>query len=72
MIYFKILNCLSLVLVLLSIVSSGHAADPPTVRTEQGTLKGKYLTSRNGREYAAFLGIRYATVPERFEVREAF
>ena len=44
----------------------------PTVNVQQGTLRGTYLTSRNGKQFAAFQGIPYAQPPTgdlRFKVR---
>jgi hypothetical protein len=67
--YRKLCNGFINLLLLLCIMSLGQAADPLTVKTEQVTVKGKYLTSRGGRSYGAFLGIPYAAVPARFEVR---
>jgi hypothetical protein len=52
-----------------------QAASPhnaPTVHVQQGTLTGTYLTSRYGRNFAAFQGIPYAQPPIgdlRFKVR---
>ena len=36
---------------------------PPQVHIEQGILQGTYLTSSNGRKYAAFQGVPYASPP---------
>jgi len=62
--YFAIISTLIAVLC----ICPSEAQDEPTVKTSNGLLKGKYLTSRNGNLYEAFLGIRFATVPDRFEV----
>lgn len=37
--------------------------DAPVVEVGQGTLVGKYGSTRGGREYAAFMGIPYALPP---------
>lgn len=63
-----------LVLVVLTLcvtVSVTQISPFPEVTIGQGTLRGKYETSANGRNYAAFLGIPYAQPPvgkQRFKV----
>jgi len=51
-------------------IHSVNAKGPPTVTINGGQLNGKYLVSRGGRNYEAFLGIRYGTIPGKFEVSE--
>lgn len=46
-----------------SCISITSAELRPTVRIQQGLLKGKIMTSRNGKEFAAYLGIPYAEPP---------
>jgi len=49
-------------------ISISSSAEAPTVKTPKGILKGKYLLSRDRREYEAYIGIRFGVVPGRFEV----
>lgn len=52
----------------------------PAVKTDEdskikiplGELQGKYLKSRDGKTYSAFLGIPYAEPPKRFEVKKNY
>jgi len=41
----------------------------PVVTVEQGVLRGKIGTSRNGRQFYEFLGVPYGKIPTRFGVR---
>ncbi|KAG8235928.1 hypothetical protein J437_LFUL014284 [Ladona fulva] len=42
------------------------------VRTSKGRLRGTTMTSRNGREFYAFRGVRYALPPvEEFRFKSA-
>ena len=46
------------------LVASALATEAPVLRVQQGSLKGKILTSiASKREYFAFLGIPYAKPP---------
>lgn len=50
-------------------------SDAPVAEVAQGTLVGKYGTTREGREYEAFMGIPYALPPVgdlRFKVRNQY
>ena len=40
----------------------------PQVQTEEGSLRGTLLKSRDGRDFYAFRGIPYVETPKRFEV----
>jgi len=64
MLNFKLALCFAI----LNLLTISSSAESPKVRTPKGVLKGKYLLSRNGRQYEAYIGIRFGVVPERFEV----
>ncbi|XP_015597352.1 venom carboxylesterase-6 [Cephus cinctus] len=53
-----------IVLILLSVLSSGYADDvEPRVKTPLGGIKGYYKLSHEGRQYEAYEGIPYAIPP---------
>lgn len=45
------------------------AQEIPCVNLQNGKVNGKILTSTNGNEFRAFLGIPYGKVTERFTVK---
>nr|CAD7404516.1 unnamed protein product [Timema cristinae] len=57
----SVVTICSLLSLLLDTIVSGTVG--PEVVVTHGALKGRYLTSRNGREFVAFLGIQYAKPP---------
>ena len=65
MVWLKLFGILTFHLLLLKVYGK---ILPAVVYTPDGPLHGRLEQSRSSREYAAFRGIRYATVPGRFEV----
>lgn len=56
------------------LISLGVHADlsrnsPVTISTPLGKLEGFISVNREGREFSTFLGVPYASAPERFQVR---
>jgi len=50
------------------VFSIGYLENHPHVKIGNGELVGIYSKSRDGREFASFMGIPYANQPDRFEV----
>lgn len=61
MLFYSVILCI--LLCVLSNVSSDAENDSLTVTIKQGLLRGHHLTTRKGREFAAFQGIPYAKPP---------
>lgn len=60
-------------LLFLFLALSVFANDGPEVEISDGKLEGKYMVTRRGRKFSAFLGIPYAKPPLgelRFKVIE--
>jgi hypothetical protein len=60
---FVTLSCFCII-----VLKFSAAAEIPTAETINGALTGKFMTSRNGNPYEAFVGIRYGVIPSRFKV----
>lgn len=58
----KVLNVLTAYVAYIAVSVRGKN-DLPVVETSQGSLQGKYMITKQGREFSAFLGIPYAKPP---------
>lgn len=56
---FLLIFCLSNFL----LIFATHQHQDPVARIRQGTLKGKIVQDKNGRNFSSFLGIPYARPP---------
>ncbi|XP_054289944.1 juvenile hormone esterase-like [Macrosteles quadrilineatus] len=54
---------LIILIVSLNVIGAINSDEIPTVRTTNGLLRGKYMTSENGRIFQAFLGVPFAAPP---------
>jgi hypothetical protein len=59
---------LLLVLFQTLVLAIGAQDGGPIAETKLGAFEGTYSVSRDGKQYSAFRGIRYASVGQRFEV----
>lgn len=67
--YCEALTVLFLSCILLHVEAAIRVEDGlPVATTGDGPLRGKVLSSRNGRDYYAFRGIKYGVIPSRFEL----
>ena len=66
--YYLTFKIILLLFILLQVQATVKVDDgSPIAVTPDGSLRGKILSSRSGRDYYAFRGIRYGVIPSRFE-----